>query len=84
MECITPIIDYVESQFKKTSAFENLGEPETINMLSGNGGSQVDAVLYIISNSNPPLLCRCIKCVLTWFRAQTSRSRVPAAALRVD
>jgi len=51
MEGITPIVEYVESQFKKTSAFEDLNEPDTINMLSGNGGSQVDVVLYLISNS---------------------------------
>jgi hypothetical protein len=50
MECITPTIDYVESHFKKTSKFEGLSEPETINLLSGNGGSQVDVVLYVISN----------------------------------
>lgn len=51
MESITPIVDYVESQFKKTSAFEDLSEFETINLLSGNGGSQVDVVLYMISSS---------------------------------
>lgn len=54
MESITPIVDYIEAQFKKTSAFEDLGESETINMLSGNGGSQVDVVLYMISSSMAP------------------------------
>lgn len=55
LECITPVINYIESQFKKTSAFENLSESETINMLSGNGGSQVDVVLYLISNRVKPV-----------------------------
>lgn len=55
MECISPIIEYVESQFKKTSAFENLSESETINMLSGNGGSQVDVVLYVILDRVKPV-----------------------------
>jgi hypothetical protein len=45
------VVDYVESHFKKTSNFEGLSELEIVNMLSGNGGSQVDVVLYIISNS---------------------------------
>lgn len=45
------MVDYVESHFKKTSNFEGLSELEMVNMLSGNGGSQVDVVLYIISNS---------------------------------
>jgi UDP-glucose 4-epimerase len=50
LECITPVVDYVESHFKKMSTFDGLTESEIINMLSGNGGSQVDVVLYIISN----------------------------------
>jgi len=45
------VVDYVESHFKKSSNFEGLSELEMVNMLSGNGGSQVDVVLYIISNS---------------------------------
>ena len=51
LECITPVVDYVESHFKKTSSFEGLSDSEMVNMLSGNGGSQVDVVLYVISNS---------------------------------
>jgi hypothetical protein len=45
LECITPVVDYVESHFKKTSSFEGLSESEMVNLLSGNGGSQVDVVL---------------------------------------
>lgn len=55
LECITPVVDYVESHFKKTSNFEGLSELEMVNMLSGNGGSQVDVVLYIISNRVKPV-----------------------------
>jgi hypothetical protein len=55
LECITPVIDYVESHFKKTSTFDGLSESEMVNLLSGNGGSQVDVVLYVISNSMIPV-----------------------------
>lgn len=56
LECITPVIDYIESQFKKITTFESMNEAEMVNLLSGNGGSQVDVVLYVISNSKCGLL----------------------------
>ncbi|KAK0109918.1 hypothetical protein ONS95_002589 [Cadophora gregata] len=55
LECITPVIDYIESQFKKVSSFEGMSEPEMVNLLSGNGGSQVDVVLYVVSNKIKPV-----------------------------
>lgn len=51
MECITPVVEYIESHFRKASAFEGLTESEMVNMLSGNGGPQVDLVFYVIMNS---------------------------------
>lgn len=48
---MTPVVDYVESQFKRVTSFEGMSETEMVNLLSGNGGSQVDVVLYVISNS---------------------------------
>ncbi|RKF57729.1 putative heat shock protein [Erysiphe neolycopersici] len=50
LERISCVVDYVESQFKKISTFEGPSESEMINMLSGNGGSQVDVAFYVISN----------------------------------
>lgn len=44
-------MDYIESQFKKVTTLEGMNEPEMVNLLSGNGGSQVDLVLYVVSNS---------------------------------
>ncbi|PVH88959.1 hypothetical protein DL98DRAFT_508809 [Cadophora sp. DSE1049] len=55
LECITPVVDYIESQFKKVTSFEGMSEPEMINLLSGNGGSQVDVVLYVVSNKIKPV-----------------------------
>lgn len=51
LECITPVVDYVESHFKKATTLDGMSAPEMVNLLSGNGGSQVDAVLYVISHS---------------------------------
>ncbi|EKD20858.1 uncharacterized protein L3040_000962 [Drepanopeziza brunnea f. sp. 'multigermtubi'] len=50
LECITPVIDYIECQFKKVTTLDGMSEPEMVNLLSGNGGSQVDVVLYVIYN----------------------------------
>lgn len=50
LECASSVIDYIEAQFRKISTFNGLSESEMINMLSGNGGAQVDVVLYLISN----------------------------------
>lgn len=44
-------MEYIESQFKKVTSFDGMSEPEMVNLLSGNGGSQVDVVLYVVSNS---------------------------------
>jgi hypothetical protein len=44
-------VDYVESHFKKASSLEGTSESDIVNMLSGNGGSQVDLVLYVIHHS---------------------------------
>ena len=52
-------MDYVESHFKKATSLDNASEPEMINMLSGNGGSQVDLVLYVIRHSE--LLRHCLE-----------------------
>ncbi|CAL3964936.1 unnamed protein product [Diplocarpon coronariae] len=55
LECITPVIDYIESQFKKATALDGMSESEMLNLLSGNGGSQVDVVLYVIFNTLKPV-----------------------------
>lgn len=50
MEAITPVIRYVESHFEKVQS-NALTDPDLLNMLGGDGGSQVDVVLYLIQNS---------------------------------
>lgn len=50
METITPVIRYVESQFEKVQSNTST-DPDMLSMLGGDGGNQVDAVLYLIQNS---------------------------------
>ncbi|KAF4634729.1 hypothetical protein G7Y89_g3374 [Cudoniella acicularis] len=55
LECITPVVDYIESHLRKATSLENMTESEMISMLSGNGGSQVDLVLYVIQHRIKPV-----------------------------
>lgn len=52
METIMPCVDYVESHLSKVSS-DDLSESDLMNMLGGDGGCQVDAVLYLVSHSKP-------------------------------
>ncbi|KAK7749259.1 hypothetical protein SLS62_008228 [Diatrype stigma] len=53
MEAIIPCVEYVESHFDRVIS-DTLSEPDMLNMLGGNGGFQVDAVLYLISSRLKP------------------------------
>ncbi|KFY99372.1 hypothetical protein V498_00808 [Pseudogymnoascus sp. VKM F-4517 (FW-2822)] len=54
MECIAPVIDYIQSQYERTASAD-LSDGELISMLSGGGGSQIDAVFYVINKSIKPV-----------------------------
>ena len=54
MESITPVVQYVESYLEKCSSPESLTEGDMMTMLSGNGGSLVDVVLYLVPHSESP------------------------------
>ncbi|CAN8096518.1 unnamed protein product [Discula destructiva] len=53
METITPTVRYVESFFQMVSA-NGLTDQNMLNMLGGDGGNQVDAVLYLIRTKLRP------------------------------
>ncbi|KAJ8127985.1 hypothetical protein O1611_g5653 [Lasiodiplodia mahajangana] len=53
METIMSCVDYVESHLSKVSS-DDLSDSDLMNMLGGDGGCQVDAVLYLISHSLKP------------------------------
>jgi hypothetical protein len=48
---LEPIISYMESQLQRSISAVNTGDSDLIGLLSGNGGWQVDAVFYLISES---------------------------------
>lgn len=50
MESITPVVRYVESHFEKVQLHAST-DSEMLSMLGGDGGNQVDVVLYLIQNS---------------------------------
>ncbi|PSR78721.1 Septin-domain-containing protein [Coniella lustricola] len=53
MESITPVVRYVESHLETVQS-NTLSDPELLNMLGGDGGNQVDLVLYLIHNKLQP------------------------------
>ncbi|QSZ35014.1 hypothetical protein DSL72_007876 [Monilinia vaccinii-corymbosi] len=55
LEVISPVVDYIESQFQKVESKDGLTDSDMIHLLGGNGGSQVDVVFYIIINKIKPV-----------------------------
>lgn len=51
LECIEPVVRYVESQMERTRVTVNGGEGELLSLLSGSGTPQVDVVFYVILHS---------------------------------
>lgn len=45
-----PCVEYIESHLNRVSS-DSLSEPEMLNMLGGDGGFQVDVILYMIQRS---------------------------------
>jgi hypothetical protein len=45
-----PCVNYIESYFSRVSS-DTLSDSDLITMLGGDGGCQVDVVLYLISHS---------------------------------
>lgn len=50
METITPVIRYVESHFDKVQSSAS-SDQDLLSMLGGDGGNQVDVVLYLVQSS---------------------------------
>ena len=51
---MTPVVDYVEGQLQKAASLRDMSDTDMISLLSGNGGSQVDLVFYLFSQSKCP------------------------------
>ena len=49
VEGIETVMQYIEGQLAKTFSFAGSTEGEIVSMMGGDGGAQVDLVLYMIS-----------------------------------
>lgn len=51
IEGVEPVIQYVENQIARTISPTQISDADLLSLLAGNGGPQVDLVLYMISQS---------------------------------
>lgn len=81
-EGIQNVISYIEQQLPRSFSTVAGNRSELVSMFSGNGGTQVDAVLYMIGKGTK--CCHCAICLTLTFsciRNQTSRPRLPSALI---
>jgi hypothetical protein len=49
MDTITPVAQYIEAHLRRIDS-NSLSDGDLLNLLGGEGGIQVDAVFYLVSN----------------------------------
>lgn len=49
MDAIAPVVQYIEDHLQRLSS-NSLSDGDLLNLLGGEGGIQVDAVFYMVSN----------------------------------
>ncbi|KAL2181880.1 Septin-domain-containing protein [Thermothelomyces heterothallicus CBS 202.75] len=54
MDTITPVSQYIEAHLQRISS-NSLSDGDLLNLLGGEGGVQVDAVFYLVSNRLRPV-----------------------------
>ncbi|KAI5795695.1 Septin-domain-containing protein [Geopyxis carbonaria] len=55
LECIEPVVQYVEGQFDRTNSIINNGEGDLMSLVSGSGTPQVDIVFYVVLHRLKPV-----------------------------
>jgi hypothetical protein len=55
LECIEPVVRYVEAQFERTQSIVANGEGDLMSLLSGAGTPAVDIVFYVVLHSMFPV-----------------------------
>ena len=68
-----PTIRYIDRLLHRNATFKSLTEHELLHILSGNGGVQVDLVLYVISNGKFVHACSNLPRLLLFQRDTTPR-----------
>lgn len=55
MDTITPVTSYIEDHFRRMRS-DSLSDGDTLNLIGGAGGVQVDVVFYMVLNrtNDPP------------------------------
>lgn len=55
MDTITPVASYIEDHFRRMRS-DSLSDGDTLNLIGGAGGVQVDVVFYMVLNrtNDPP------------------------------
>jgi hypothetical protein len=51
LEGMDSVLQYIEAQMAKNTSFSSMSDGDLLSMLGGDGGFQVDLVLYLISDS---------------------------------
>ncbi|KAK4032222.1 hypothetical protein C8A01DRAFT_50937 [Parachaetomium inaequale] len=54
MDTITPVAEYIEAHLQRINS-NSLSDGDLLNLLGGEGGVQVDAVFYLVSNRLRPV-----------------------------
>ncbi|KAL4959874.1 uncharacterized protein BDV14DRAFT_193406 [Aspergillus stella-maris] len=66
MEKTDAIVQYISQQLLRATSALDCSNADFLNLLAGNGGSQVDAILYLISQETLPSDMESINKLSTW------------------
>ncbi|KAF2161755.1 hypothetical protein M409DRAFT_69560 [Zasmidium cellare ATCC 36951] len=61
---IQRLLEYVKSDMQRTARLDSMGDSELVNLLSGDGGAQIDAIIYLF-DPNPKDGSDPVQCGLT-------------------
>lgn len=84
MECIVPVVQYIESQIERSTSVDIISDGDLTSMLSGSGGSQVDVVFYLILHSNSNAWKLSLSYILMPHRNEACGPRVSTPPLSLD
>lgn len=55
-ESVQPVLSYMQAMLRRSADWESMSESELLSLFSGDGGIQVDAVLYVFGPSQEDML----------------------------
>jgi hypothetical protein len=54
---VDPVTQYIEALLHQNASISVMTDNDLLNVLTGNGGVQVDVVLYVFASRKPSSLC---------------------------